>query len=263
MAISGHFIASSRGRVFLTVTGQLQSGRAILCLPPLFEEMNLSRAVIAKQAQYFAAHGLPTCVLDYYGTGDSEGNVDEATAQVWLEDIIAAGNWLRQQGAQELVLWGVRFGGLILLHFQNALHDALPVNRQLLWKPVTGGKLYISQFLRLKQASTILHGNNDKVNWRQRIADGNNVEVAGYPLNEPLVSSIEALEVAAGLAPLTQLGWMELGASTITPGVQRVTSSWPASDYRLDALESPQFWQTPETFTVPALYPHSLAMLEE
>ena len=262
MTVSGHFIPSCRGKVFLTVTGDLQSGPAVLCLPPLFEELNLSRAVTGKQAQYFAAHGLPTCVLDYYGTGDSEGNIDDADAQVWLGDIIAAGGWLREQGVQDIILWGIRFGGLMLLHFQNALHEALPVQRQLLWKPVTGGKLYMSQFLRLKQASTMLRGNGEKVNWRQRIADGEVVEVAGYPLHESLVSAIEALGMPADLLPLTHVSWLELGAASITPGVQRVVHSWPASRYHLQIQESPLFWQTPETFTVPDLYPQSLALLE-
>lgn len=263
MAISGHFIPSAKGRVFLTVTGQLDSERAILCLPPLFEEMNLSRAVIGKQAQYFAAHGLPTCVLDYCGTGDSESSLDDATAQIWLEDIISAGRWLTQQGIREIILWGIRFGGLIQLSFQDALHKALPVHRQLLWKPVTGGKLYMRQFLRLKQASTILRGSTEKVNWRQRIADGAIVEVAGYPLNHALVGSIEALEVSADLTPPTPVAWMELGTTAITPGIERVVDSWPQSRYHLQAIDSPLFWQTPETFTVPELYPRSLALLEE
>ena len=247
----------------MTITGQLHSGKAVLCLPPLFEEMNLARAVIGRQAQYFAARGLPTCVLDYYGTGDSEGNTDSATAQIWLDDILAVGDWLRQNGIQEIVFWGVRFGGLLLLHFQSTLHDALPVQRQLLWKPVLGGKLHINQFLRLKQASSMLHGGTEKVNWRQRIAEGDRVEVAGYPLSESLISSIETLAVPSDFTPASHISWLELGTSVITPAVQRVVGFSPAGQYHLEAMDTPLFWQIPETFTVPALYSRSLAMLVE
>tara|TARA_R100000005_G_scaffold87841_1_gene57281 strand:+ start:6944 stop:7735 length:792 start_codon:yes stop_codon:yes gene_type:complete len=262
MTISGHFITSSKGRIFLTVTGEIRPGKAILCLPPLFEEMNLSRAVIAKQAQYFAAHGFPTCVMDYYGTGDSEGNIEDANASAWLEDVVASGVWLKQQGATEIILWGVRFGGLMLLHFQKTLHRKLPILRQLVWKPVTEGKLYTNQLLRVKHANTLLRGSNEKVNWRQRIAEGDTVEVAGYIMNEYLLSSIENLTSTSTTQPQTHIGWMELGAHTITPAAERVVSSWDDNLYQLDTLATPLFWHTPETFTVPALYPHSLAILE-
>jgi exosortase A-associated hydrolase 2 len=262
MTLSGHFISSSKGRIFLTVTGTLGPGAAILCLPPLFEEMNLSRAVIAKQAQFFAANGLPTCVMDYYGTGDSEGGVDEANASDWLNDVIASGAWLEQQGVTEIILWGVRFGGLLLLHFQGPIHEHLPVHQQLVWKPVTDGKLYGNQVLRVKRSNALLRGIDDKVDWRQRIAEGGTVEVAGYSLNECLLSSIESLTATSTKQPQTRLAWMELGAHTMTPAVERIVSAWDNNLYQFTMMDSPLFWHTPETFTVPALYPHSLALLE-
>ncbi len=263
MGLSGHFIESSRGRILLTVHGRLDAGTVVLCLPPLFEEMNLSRAVIAKQAQSFAAAGLTTAILDYYGTGDSEGEIDQACAEIWLEDILAAGRWLVDRGAERIILWGVRFGGLMLLHFQNELHDQLPAGRQLLWKPVTGGKLLMSQFLRLKQTNAMLRGSTEKVNWRQRILDGETVEVAGYPLNGTLLRSIERLGVPDDFAPRSFIGWQELGATAIGPAIQRIVGDWPDTAYRLQALPGPAFWQVPETFSVPELYPQSLALLQE
>ncbi|ALS97672.1 hypothetical protein [Lacimicrobium alkaliphilum] len=254
--ISGHFIPSSAGKVLLTLTGTLPAKQAILCLPPLFEEMNLARAVMAKQAQYFAAQGLPVCLLDYSGTGDSEGEIDQVSTDIWLQDIIAAGQWLLAQGVEQVSLWGVRFGALMQLHFQQPLHQALPVKNQLLWKPVTGGKLLASQFLRLKQANSMMQGNAEKVNWRQRIKEGETVEVAGYPLNETLLASIEQLKAETDAqSPVT---WLELGTDKLTPVIARLTAEWPEESLPIQAVPCPAFWQIPETFDVPSLYPMSL-----
>jgi exosortase A-associated hydrolase 2 len=224
--------------------------------------MNLSRAVIARHAQYFATHGYTTCTLDYYGTGDSEGEIDEADSQLWLQDILAAIRWLQSRGVERIVPWGVRFGALLLLHFQRELHAATSFDRQLLWAPVTSGKLFSKQFLRLKQASAMLRNDGAKVDWRQRIRDGETVEIAGYPINETLLSSLEQLLVPGDFRPAAFTCWQELGTAEPGPAVQRVVAQWPASSYRLAATATPAFWQTPETFTLPELYPVTRALLE-
>ncbi|QIB64696.1 serine aminopeptidase domain-containing protein [Kineobactrum salinum] len=260
---SGEFIASAAGRVLLTRHGSLPSRTAVLCLPPLFEEMNLARAVIARQAQYLAAHGLPTCILDYYGTGDSEGEINQADAQLWLQDILAAINWLQAREVERIILWGVRFGALLLLYFQRQLHEAASIDRHLLWAPVTSGKLYSKQFLRLKQASAMLRNDSAKVDWRQRIRDGETIEIAGYPINEMLLCSLEQLQLPDDFQPAAFTCWQELGAAEPGPAVQRVVAQWPTSSFRLESTATPVFWQTPETFSLPELYPATRALLED
>lgn len=259
--LSGHFIPSTQGRVFLTVFGSLPAEEVVLCLPPLFEEMNLSRAVVARQAQFFARQGLTTCVLDYFGTGDSEGEIDQASCVIWLDDVLAAGDWLQAQGAGSLTLWGIRFGGLMLLHYQRAIHQALPVSRQLLWKPLLSGRLLASQFLRLKHLGGMLKA-QEKTDWRQKLRDGETIEVAGYPVNETLIQSMEALVVDDQQAPRSPLAWMELAAVEVSPKVAALADAWATSGGVIRAEPSPAFWQTPDVFTVPALYPRSFAMLE-
>lgn len=211
---------------------------------------------MAKQAQYFAAQGLPVCMLDYFGSGDSEGETDQAKADIWYDDIVTAGEWLLSQGVEQITLWGVRFGGLMQLHFQQQLHQALPIKNQLLWKPVTGGKLLVSQFLRLKQANSMMQGSAEKVNWRQLIKEGETVEVAGYPLNETLLASIEQLKAETTLqSPVT---WLELGTEKLTPVIERLTADWPEQELQLQTVTCPAFWQIPETFDLPQLYPMGL-----
>ena len=56
--LAGHFIDSPQGQLFITQFGEVVGDTAVLCLPSITEEMNLARAVVAKQAQCFATDRL-------------------------------------------------------------------------------------------------------------------------------------------------------------------------------------------------------------
>lgn len=249
--LTGHFLESSKGNVFLTQHGNLKNKKVILCLPSITEEMNLSRAVIAKQAQYFASQGITTFILDYYGTGDSEGELNEVTSYDWCQDIITAGQWLINQGVTSISLWGIRFGSLLAMYFYEELVAKLPLTSQLHWKPVTNGKLFIGQFLRIKQVNSMMQS-GQKINWRKEISKGEEIEVAGYPLNEEFVSSIEKLTIN-NFYPQSYLEWHELGSNAISPAVSKIISSWPETLFSLQCHNIPQFWQVPEVFNLPEL----------
>lgn len=249
--LTGHFLESLKGQIFLTQHGDFKNNKVILCLPSITEEMNLSRAVIAKQAQYFASQGITTFILDYYGTGDSEGELNNVSSQDWCQDIIIAGQWLINQGATSISLWGIRFGSLLAMHFYDELIAQLPLTSQLHWKPVINGKLFISQLLRIKQINNMMQS-SQKINWRKEIFKGEEIEVAGYPLNEEFVSSIEKLTIN-NFNPKCYLEWHELGCNAISPAVSKITSSWPETLFSLQYSNTPQFWQVPEVFNLPEL----------
>ncbi|MBT1064852.1 hypothetical protein KJY73_14765 [Bowmanella sp. Y26] len=249
MTISGHFVPTTDGYLFATQFGPM-SKHAILILPPLFEEMNLSRAVIAKQAQVLASRGMGCVLMDYYGTGDSEGELSEGCALRWREDVVAVGQWMMAQGMETLTLWGVRFGALLQLDGQTELVKQLPVTRQLVWKPITSGKTLVNQLLRLKVTNQALAGNAEKVDWRGKIRQGESVEIAGYLLSETLVASLEAMQIPMD-EPLSSLCWHELGSTTLLPAVDKYRLAWPT--HQFFALPSKPFWQSPEIFDEPDL----------
>lgn len=261
--IAGHFISSPKGKIFVTQTGDLPAKTAILCLPPLFEELNLSRAVMAKQAHYFATNGLPCFVLDYLGTGDSEGELQQFTPEDWLQNVIDIGQWILSQDVEELIIWGVRFGGLLALHYQQSLHQALPIKRQLLWKPILKGKSYMNQFIRLKQANSMMTGDAPKTNWRQQIADGNATEIAGYEITSKLLTSLDSLEPLAEQLPCSRISWMELAATKLTPVISKFTADWPDDLITIHCLENPAFWQIPEIFALQQHYQINLTAIQE
>ena len=131
-------------------------------------------------------------VLDYFGTGDSSGEFEQATAANWIDDIVNACIWLKSQGINKVIVWGVRFGALLALHAQKKIQEVLSIVQFIFWKPVTNGKQFAGQFLRVKQANTMMNS-GEKTNWRQFILDGNDTEVAGYTLNASMLISLESL----------------------------------------------------------------------
>lgn len=251
--LAGHFIDSKKGRLFITQFGKVIGDTAILCLPSITEEMNLARAVIAKQAQYFANKGMPCFILDYYGTGDSEGEFEEADTDLWLENIIDAGHFLKELGVSNIILWGVRFGALLALSYQKRIHQELPVSQQFFWKPVTSGKIFSGQFLRIKYANAMVNNSSEKINWREYILAGNDVEVAGYVITEKMLKSIESLQVDKNLQILSSANWFELGVKEVTPLIKRLSSTWNEDIITIHSHDCPHFWQVPEIFSLPEL----------
>jgi len=251
--LTGHFIASEQGQLFITQFGDITGDSAILCLPSITEEMNLARAVVAKQAQCFADENLPCFVLDYYGTGDSEGEFEQANTDIWLENIIAAGEFIQQQGVSNIILWGVRFGALLMLNHQKTLHQQLPITQQILWQPVINGKLFSSQFLRIKQAKNMMSNSAEKTNWREYVLQGNDTEVAGYLLTKSMLQAIESLKISQEFQPLSSLHWFELSVKEPTPLTKRLSASWDETLVSMHCFDCPRFWQVPEIFALPEL----------
>lgn len=251
--LAGHFVSSQQGQLFITQFGELTGDTAILCLPSITEEMNLARAVVAKQAQCFADENLPCFILDYYGTGDSEGEFEQANTDIWLENIITAGEFLQQQGASNIVLWGLRFGALLVLNHQEQLHQKLPIIQQILWQPVTNGKLFARQFLRIKQAKNMISNSAEKINWREHVLQRNDTEVAGYLLTKSMLQSIESLQISKEFQPLSPLHWFELSVKEPTPLTKRLSASWKEDIANVYCFDCPPFWQVPEVFALPEL----------
>ncbi len=58
----------------------------VLFLPPLGDEMNHTRPLMATAARALAAAGWRVQCTDPYGTGDSEGEFGGASLTAWAED---------------------------------------------------------------------------------------------------------------------------------------------------------------------------------
>lgn len=105
---------------------RIGSGPALLFLPPLFEEMNRTRALLASAMRALAAEGFECWLPDLPGTGESERALEQVSWQDWRDSAAGA---FEASGAVASV--GLRGGAL--------LDEASPAR----WRfaPATGASL--------------------------------------------------------------------------------------------------------------------------
>lgn len=87
--------------------------RPILFLPPLFEEMNRTRAFIADLMRRLARRGFGCWLPDLPGTGESERSLAECRWSDWREAAAAAGEAAAQGGGRRPLTVSVRGGCLL------------------------------------------------------------------------------------------------------------------------------------------------------
>lgn len=241
----------------------------IVYLHPFAEEMNKARRMAALQARALAAAGYSVLQIDLQGCGDSSGDFGDASWQGWIADALQACAWLRRRDAAHaaapLWLWGLRAGCLLAVEAAARLNE--PVNL-CFWQPPASGKLLLQQFLRLRLAADMLHGNTKGLmdEMRQQLARQEALEVAGYMLAPALAGGLEAAQLRPAGLPPAQLAWFELSTRTdaaLTPVAETGIAQWRAAGWQVQAspVQGPSFWQTTEIEDAPALLDATVAAL--
>lgn len=169
----------------------------IIFIPPFGEEMNRCRALVSTQARNFAAAGYACTLIDFYGTGDSEGQLRDASLQIWRDNIRVTIDSLQSEANAPLILWGLRLGGLLALDF--AAKSSLLLQDILLWQPVNAATTYVTQILRQRVASLMVRDMPPETTKaiRQRLEEGEDVEISGYTLGGSLIRDIEGIDMLA------------------------------------------------------------------
>lgn len=268
MRLKAVYLREGGAFCLLRLPAQSQAPRfGVLCVPSFAEENNKSRRMLTLQAARFAQLGGVTLTVDPTGTGDSPGEFGEATWAHWLADVEAALGELRAQTSGPVWLWGVRTGALLLHGLtgrRTPLGDGL-----LLWNPVTSGRVFVRQFLRL---ATVPQGSADgggaaAVDPRQRLLAGERVEAGGYILNPELLLPMEevALETPAPQGPVL---WFESATAAeggMSAGAERVIKAWQAAGVKVvpERIVGPSFWASQEIETSDALLQRTSTLLAE
>lgn len=182
----------------------------IVFAPPFGEEMNRCRSLVATQARSFARAGYSCTLVDFYGTGDSEGQLRDASLAVWESNVREVIETVQLDCPAPVILWGLRLGGLLALHF--SMLPGLRPRDIILWQPVSSASLYITQVLRQRVASLMVRDLPPETTKeiRHRLAEGEDVEVSGYTLSGTLVEQIESIDVS-GMSRLCEgtIYWLE------------------------------------------------------
>lgn len=214
----------------------------------------------ALQAKAFAAAGLGVLQIDLYGCGDSEGDFGDATWEIWKDNVTCARQWLIQKGFALVHFWGLRLGALLALDYAG--EAGIGSAKFVLWQPVINGKLFLTQFLRLKLVSGLISDDADKVSsvqvFREKLMAGESLEIAGYMLSPAMAAAIDALKLSQLITGNNEIYWFE-----ITPGAEHglppagasVVETCNRSDVYLEVtcVSGLPFWATQEISECPEL----------
>jgi exosortase A-associated hydrolase 2 len=253
VSINPVFLDGLRGRIFALHFCPIAPPHAhFVFLPPFCEEMNRCRHLVADQAKRFATAGYSCLILDPFGTGDSEGELADASWEGWRADALTGVQWCQKKYSIPTVLWGLRLGALLALDLANTY--AGQFTKLLLWQPVTNGKTYLTQILRARIA--YLSGNalpaETTEEMRLTLQRGEKVEVAGYVLGGKLVGDIDDITVTS-LTSLSgaDINWLQQSSrpdDSPSGAVQKVVDQLVAqgNTVALTLFQSPQIWQLSE-----------------
>lgn len=164
----------------------------IIFCAPFGEEKLVSHRVLVKLARHFSNIGLPCLRFDHTGHGDSSGNFEDATLEIWKSDlelmISFAHNTLN---IKNIILLGVRFGATLsyLMTTKNPLLKNL-----ILISPIINGKEYLKLLLRsnlttqMAAFKKIIKTREDLIN---ELMNDQPVNVDGYLLSKDLYLQME------------------------------------------------------------------------
>lgn len=142
-------------------------GRRVLIVPPLFEEANRCRALIAAMQRMLAADEIGSVLIDLPGTGDSERALDKIELQDWTTAVADAVRAIEP----DVIIASVRGGALLDGEAQALARWRL--------SPVAGAAL-IRDLDRAQQVAAKRDG-----------AQANGTR-AGYPITAELAAALAA-----------------------------------------------------------------------
>lgn len=130
--------------VYAPGVGHGPSTRAAVLCAPWGQEYLRSHRSMRQLGMQLRAAGFHVLQFDYYGTGDSAGDMVEASVKDWENDIGVALDELRDScGAERVSLVGLRLGATFAARLAaDRPHD---IKELVLWDPVVSGNDYLRE----------------------------------------------------------------------------------------------------------------------
>lgn len=239
----------------------------MLFVPPFAEEMNKSRRMMAQTAQALARSGLAAAMVDLYGTGDSDGEFEQATWDRWVSDVCVTAEWCAREGYPVRSVVGIRVGCALAAAAAARLPE--PLQNAVFWQPVPAGARVLEQFLRLRVAASMMEQDKKETvkDLRDRLRQGETLEVAGYQLSSALAAAMDALNLPELAGPATNnIHWMDV--------VREEKPPTPPTASALDSLRTrgrtvayhqivgEPFWSSTEIVSIPHLLDRTVDVLQ-
>jgi pimeloyl-ACP methyl ester carboxylesterase len=214
------FFGGGRRRLFgiyePAVVTSARKRAAVLCYPWGAEYVHAHRAV-RQLAVRLSAAGIDTLRFDFFGTGDSAGEMVDADLAGWETDIELAMEELRDiVGSERMTLIGLRLGATLAARV--AARRSRDVDTLVLWDPIMSGADYLAS---LGAAAA-------------PVASDPPLAVRGFPMTAEMHRDLRAIALAPPLIPLSIRGLTlvtDRAAQTSPP------EPWDGKSERSDSTE--------------------------
>ena len=171
---------------------------AVLCHPWGAEYLHAHRTM-RQLAIRLSAAGYHTLRFDYFGTGDSAGDVAEADLKGWEADIETAIGEVRDtSGASRVALVGLRLGATLAASVAERRSE--DIDALVLWDPVVSGSEYLARLLAASATATP-HG---PAGVTSRSGGPGGREILGFLLTDIVAREIEAIDLTTWAPRLPQ-----------------------------------------------------------
>jgi uncharacterized protein len=188
------------------------SDSVLLCYPGV-QEYNANHWAFRRIAAGLSQLGCHVLRFDYFGTGDSMGQLHDGGLSIWIDDVRqAARELVDMSGNSRLTMVGMRLGAT--LAYRACAGDTLARNL-VMWEPVVSGKSYIRQLERRDYYKNLLFLHSRLL--RSRTHSGTK-ELFGYGWPNDVNAEIVAMDLLAAEPPTLQR--------------MSIVTSWPHPDFQ-------------------------------
>jgi pimeloyl-ACP methyl ester carboxylesterase len=188
-------------------TGARPRDHGVVLCPPIGQEFVRAHWGLRQLASALSRAGFAVLRFDWYGVGDSSGELRRASIGRWTADAESAAQELRDAtGVRRVSLVGLRFGARMALLAAPRIKPA----SLFLWDPVLDGRTYLAELRALH--TTLLVDKNRY--WTLRPdRTSREGELVGVDFGRDLVHEIEALptELPSNF-PAVRVGLLETHA---------------------------------------------------
>lgn len=165
--------------------GEIRKKTPIIICPPLGHEYERCHRAIKQLASALCKIGFDVLRFDYFGTGDSAGDYEQADFDVWKKDAHKAITFLKNRtGADKVAILGLRLGATIAHQVACERND---IAASVLWSPCLVGKDVLVDWDELQKSHQQTLGYDSSNNQI--------TEVLGFGLSEVLRSQLEAMTI--------------------------------------------------------------------
>jgi len=165
-----------------------ETDRGVVICPPILGDYMRTHSCLRQLAIELADGGYHVLRFDYYGTGDSQGDIQDATIDEWQQNIVSASDELRAiSGVSRITALGARLGATLAV---LAASKSAAIDKLFLWDPISNGNDYVAALKATYSGLIDSHEHLPKTEAREALTCS-----TGYDLKPDLLLEIEKLRL--------------------------------------------------------------------